>query len=63
MSNELQNTSIELSDDDLENVAGGTGSPTSDKHYGQVGILVKGHGTFSVSGTGNTVIGINNTTN
>lgn len=56
MSNELQNTNLELSDDDLENVAGGTSSPKTYHPHGQVGI--KNSGSFTVNG--GTVTGISN---
>lgn len=46
MSNELQNTTLELSDDDLENVAGGT-----KKYHGHP----VNNGTFNNNGPNNGV--------
>lgn len=57
MFNELKNTSIELSDEDLETVAGGHGR----SHYGggprQIGII--NNGTIIVE-SGGTLTGIQN---
>lgn len=50
MSIEMQNTNLELSDDDLENVAGGTAKKPHSWSHGPVN-----NGTFNNNGTNNGV--------
>lgn len=58
MSNELQNTNLELSDDDLENVAGGTTTHKTKTYHSPSQVGIKNSGSFTVNG-GN-VTGISN---
>lgn len=58
MSNQLQNTSIELSDEDLETVAGGRGGSRCGGGPSQIGFI--NNGTIIVE-SGGTLTGIQNT--